>query len=84
MAHHGHECVGMEVYAAIKPEACMWCCPDWLYNEAEEPRYLSNIEKQRRMGRIRMYGTAVTRKWMELLGVRKHYVTKDGTQTIEL
>lgn len=84
MAHHGHMNVGMEVYAAIMPEACLWCCADWLYNEVEEPSYLSDVEKLRRMKRIRMYGTAVTRQWMDILGVKKHYVTKDGTQCIEL
>ncbi len=84
MAHHGHMNVGMEVYAAISPEACLWCCADWLYNEPETPKYLSDVEKLRRMGRIRMYGTAVTRRWMEQLGVKTHYVTKDGTNTILL
>ena len=84
MAHHGHMNVGMEVYAAIMPEACLWCCADWLYNEPEIPPYLEDAGKLRRMGRIRMYGTAVTRKWMDILGVCKHYVTKDGTQRIEL
>lgn len=34
--------------------------------------------------RMKMYGTKMTRKWMDMLGVKKHYVTKDGTQTIEL
>jgi len=84
MAHHGHMNVGMEVYAAIAPEACMWCCADWLYNEPEIPPYLADREKLRRMGRIRMYGTAVTRRWMEQLGVKTHYVTKDGTNRIVL
>jgi glyoxylase-like metal-dependent hydrolase (beta-lactamase superfamily II) len=84
MAHHGHMNVGMHVYAAIEPEACMWCCADWLYNEPEIPTYLENREKLRRMGRIRMYGTAVTRKWMDQLGVKVHYVTKDGTNRIVL
>lgn len=84
MAHHGHMNVGMEVYAAIMPEACLWCCADWLYNEVEEPSYLSDVEKLTRMKRIRMYGTAVTRGWMDILGVKKHYVTKDGTQCIEI
>lgn len=84
MAHHGHMNVGMEVYAAVMPEACLWCCPEWLYNEAEVPNYLSDVEKLRKMKRIRMYGTAVTRGWMELLGAKKHYVTKDGTQCIEI
>ena len=84
MAHHGHMNVGMEVYAAIEPSACMWCCADWLYNEPEVPSYLENREKLKRMGRIRMYGTAVTRRWMEQLGVKTHYVTKDGTNRIVL
>lgn len=81
MAHHGHMNVGLEVYAAISPSVCLWCCPDWLYEEEEEP---GDPEQLRRVGRIRMYGTAVTRQWMDLLGVREHYVTKDGTHCIEL
>lgn len=84
MAHHGHMNVSMEVYAAIEPKECMWCCPDWLYDECEVPSYLADTEKLKKMGRIRMYGTGVTRKWMEQLGVKKHYVTKNGTQTIIL
>lgn len=84
MAHHGHMNCGMEVYAAIEPEICLWCCPDWLYDEPEVPRYLADFERARRRGRTRMYGTAVTRKWMEQLGVKEHYVTKDGTNRILL
>ena len=84
MAHHGHMNVSMEVYAEIMPKACMWCCPDWLYDEVEVPTYLSDVDRLTKMGRIRMYGTAVTRKWMDILGVKQHYVTKDGTNTIEL
>ncbi len=84
MAHHGHMNCSMEVYAAIRPEACLWCAQHWLYNEPEVPSYLSDVPKLRRMWRIRMYGTAVTREWMDILGVKKHYVTGDGTQTILL
>lgn len=84
MAHHGHMNVGMEVYAEIMPEACLWCCPDWLYDEVEIPKYLSDPEKLQKNGRLRMYGTALTRKWMDILGVKTHYVTKDGTNCIEL
>ena len=84
MAHHGHMNVGLEVYAAVRPEACLWCAPDWLYNESELPPYLGDPEKRARLHRTRMFGTALTRRWMELLGVRVHYVTADGTQTIEL
>ena len=84
MAHHGHMNVGMEVYAEIMPTACMWCCADWLYNEPEIPHYLVDRKGLRKMQRERMYGTTVTRRWMDILGVKKHYVTKDGTNEIEL
>jgi len=84
MAHHGHMNVGFDVYAEIAPEICLWCCPEWLYNEEELPWYLSDQKVQTKNGRLRMYGTALTRKWMDILGVKKHYVTKDGTHKIEL
>ena len=84
MAHHGHMNVGMEVYAAVMPKACMWCCADWLYNEPAFPDYLTDRVTLRQHQRERMYGTAVTREWMDILGAEKHYVTKDGTNVIEL
>ncbi len=82
MAHHGHMNCGMEVYAEIAPKVCLWCCPERLYEEEEIPEYLSDTQVQFRRGRHRLYGTAITRKWMDILGVEKHYVTKDGTNTI--
>lgn len=84
MAHHGHMNCSMEVYEAIGAKICFWCCADWLYNEPEIPTYLEDREKLASMGRRRMYGTAVTRKWMETLGATIHYVTKDGTNRVEL
>ena len=61
MAHHGHMNVGMEVYAAIMPEACLWCCADWLYNEPEISSYLVDRKKLLNRRHTGMYGTAVTR-----------------------
>lgn len=84
MAHHGHMNVSMEVYAAIAPEACLWSAPEWLYNEEEVPPYLADTEKLICTKRTRMYGTAVTREWMARLGVKKHYVSGFGTQTVLL
>lgn len=84
MAHHGHMNVGMEVYAEIMPKACLWCAPAWLYNEPEIPGYLTNRKALRAIDRSRMYGVGMTRKWMDLLGVEKHYVTAEGTNTILL
>ncbi|MBQ6893899.1 MAG: MBL fold metallo-hydrolase, partial [Clostridia bacterium] len=84
MAHHGHMNVGFDVYAEIMPDVCLWCCPESLYNEEELPWYLSDTKTQTKNGRLRLYGTALTRKWMNILGVKKHYVSKDGTHKIEL
>lgn len=72
MAHHGHGGVGAEVYLAASPKACLWCCADWLYNEA--PYCLPD----------RLWGTVMTRHWMEWMGVTEHYVTGDGTHRIVL
>ena len=85
MAHHGHMNVGMEVYAAVGAEACLWCAPDWLYNEEEIPYYLKD-EKYLApdASRLRMYGTKMTRKWMDQLGAKTHYVTMNGTQEVDL
>lgn len=72
MAHHGHSGVDFDVYEKIAPEACMWCAREWLYNEPDvelEPG---------------LWGTIHTRKWMDKLGVKTHYVTKDGTLKIDL
>ena len=72
MAHHGHSGVTEVVYQKIAPQACMWCAPDWLYDEGDY-----EIEPE-------LWGTMHTRKWMEKLGVKTHYVTKDGTQKIDI
>lgn len=84
MAHHGHMNVSMEVYAKIMPEACFWCAPKWLYEEEEVPDYLSDEKTLKKSGRVRMYGTALTRRWMEILGVKKHYVSGFGTCEVDL
>ena len=85
MAHHGHMNVGMEVYAAVGAKTCLWCAPDWLYAEEELPDYLKNPQYLAPdPSRLRMYGTAITRQWMDQLGATAHYVTKDGTQSIVL
>ncbi len=72
MAHHGHFGVGPEVYIAAAPDTCLWCCADWLYDE--EPCAIPD----------RLYGTRMTRLWMDALGVKNHIVTKDGTQRLAL
>lgn len=33
MAHHGQAGVGRNVYEAIQPKVCLWCAPEWLYED---------------------------------------------------
>ncbi len=84
MAHHGGYCCGMEVYAAIEPKACLWCCREESYNGKDVPKVGADRSKMISLGWMRMYPLATTRKWMEQLGVKTHYVTKDGTNEIIL
>lgn len=51
------------------------------YYKAE---FLADFEQSKKRDRTRMFGTAVTRRWMEQLGVKQHYYTKDGTQQITI
>lgn len=72
MAHHGHMCVRKNVYEAIAPNVCIWCCASWLYNEPE-----IEISKD-------MHGVGTTRRWMREIGNQIHIVTKDGNQLIDI
>lgn len=84
MAHHGHMNVSMEVYAAIAPSVCLWCAPQWLYDEPEVAPWMSARWLEIDEKRVRMHGTAVTRKWMDILGVKEHYVSAHGSVEIKL
>lgn len=72
MSHHGHAGVTEEVYRRIRPEACLWCAPEWLYEEEDR-----EFEPE-------LWGTRHTRAWMDALGVKRHYVSGRGTQRIDL
>lgn len=56
---------------------------EWLYNE-EVLKFLEDYEFAGKRNRTRMYGTPITRKWMDSLGIKEHYYTKDGTQVLEI
>ena len=73
MAHHGQNGVDFDVYEAIAPSACLWCTPDWLWNNDAGLGYNTHCFK-----------TIEVQGWMDKLGVKTHYVTKDGDQTIQL
>lgn len=70
MAHHGHGCVGPEVYMRIHPRVCIWNAPLWLWEEGDEEQD------------YRCYGVGRTRYWMKCLGVTEHIVTGNGSAEI--
>ena len=72
MAHHGQNGVDFPVYQAIAPTACLWCTPEWLWNNDRGKGFNTHI-----------YQTVTVRNWMEQLGVKEHYVIKDGDHAIE-
>lgn len=73
MAHHGQRGVNRAFYEAVRPEICLWCTPDWLWDNDRGKGFNTHI-----------YETVTVRGWMEALGVKTNYITKDGTQVCEL
>ena len=85
MAHHGSFCCGMEVYAAARPDVCLWCCREENYNGLKiGTRDYEEFRKNGWLAPAGMFPATVTREWMDILGAKKHYVTKDGTNEIVL
>lgn len=68
MAHHGQNGVEKDVYAAIAPKACLWCTPQWLWDNDAGLGYNTHQWK-----------TIFVQEWMKELGVQHHYVMKDGS-----
>lgn len=71
MAHHGQNGVGRSFYEAVLPDVCLWCTPLWLWNNDAGRGYNTHLWK-----------TVEVRGWMEEIGVKRHYVIKDGTAEI--
>lgn len=84
VAHHGGLCCGMEVYSAIAPEACLWCCRKEEYEGERVHPVLSDKETLLKRKWIRFQSVGTVREWMDILGVKTHYVTGYGTNRIEL
>ena len=72
MAHHGQNGVSRAVYEAARPKACLWNTPVWLWNNDAGGGYDTHV-----------WQTVVVRGWMEELGVRHHFITKDQTWEID-
>ena len=73
MAHHGQQGVEKAVYEVVKPDYCFWCTPDWLWENDAGNGYDTHIWK-----------TVITRGWMSEIGVKGHYVSKDGTYEVQV
>ena len=71
MSHHGEHGVDHNVYEAIQPKVCLWCCPEWLWNNDNGGGMNSGPWK-----------TLEARSWMRQLGVKTHVVEKDGDQIL--
>jgi len=71
MAQHGEQGVDRKVYEAIRPTACLWCCPEWLWNNDNGGGMNSGKWK-----------TLEVRGWMRQIGAKAHFVQKDGDQVI--
>ena len=71
MAHHGQRGVSREVYEAILPSVCLWDTPDWLWENDAGKGYNTHV-----------FLTVEVREWMQELGVKTHYCTKDGTNVL--
>ena len=69
MAHHGQNGATFELYQAVAPEICLWPTPEWVWNagySGDLPNSVSNL------------ATYQVRYWMNKLGVKQHYISKDG------
>ncbi len=73
MAHHGQNGCDRDFYEAVAPEECLWCTPQWLWDNDAGKGYNTHFWK-----------TVVVRGWMDEIGVKRHYVIKDGTQVCVL
>lgn len=72
MAHHGQAGVRRNFYEAVAPTACLWCTPAWLWNNDIGDGYNTCI-----------WDSVTVQSWMDELGVREHYILKDGTHKID-
>lgn len=71
MAHHGQFGVKKSFYEAVGPKACLWNTPQWLWDNTQGEGYNTGPWK-----------TVEVQEWMRELGVRHHFVTKDGEHVL--
>lgn len=71
ISHHGNNGATEELYQLIQPEICLWPTPNWLWDNDSGDGFNTGS-----------WTTVETRTWMEKIGVKTHYVAKDGDITI--
>ena len=71
MAHHGSNGIARQLYSNMKPKACLWPTPDWLWNNDNGGGPGSGP-----------WETVELYQYMVKMGVTKHYVAKDGVLRI--
>lgn len=72
MAHHGQRGVGKPVYEIIRPSACLWPTPRWLWE--------NDAGRGKGSGPWR---TLEVRAWMDELSIKRHYVSAEGLFRID-
>jgi beta-lactamase superfamily II metal-dependent hydrolase len=72
VAHHGQNGCTEEFYKSIKFTACLWPTATWVWN--------NDIGGGFNTGPLT---TITTRRWMDEIGIKKHYVSIDGLQRID-
>ncbi len=72
MAHHGQNGVDLDFYRVVRPSACLWPTPLWLWENDSGNGKDSGP-----------WQTLTVRNWMQELNVRAHYVSAFGLQRVD-
>lgn len=73
MSHHGQGGVRRDVYEAVAPSCCFWCATKQLWDNDVGLGFNTHGWK-----------TIETRTWMEEMGVKHHFIIKDGDAHLTL
>ncbi len=72
LGHHGSQGLPMSYYWTIRPEACLWATPTWLWNNDNGDGYDTGP-----------WETIDIHTFLTKKGVKHHYVMKDGYIKLE-
>lgn len=67
MAHHGQNGVDFDMYKYINPKICLWCAPNWLWNNDKGEGFNTGP-----------WRTVETRKWMDEIGAVANFPISYG------